>query len=753
MTRGRVDRRVVVAVVLAAALMLGASAQVARAGEFRVGTCQADSLNFSTQAFEDFETRGMQVQRGCDPEGPGLRGLVTSNHFAANRVPRGARAIVTLTAPFGTRFVSFRWAGTLRRRDCGYALQLYADAPDVRAVSIKNVRANVGCPRSGVGQAAGYRSRSYSIDGATRIVQRVICVGAGGQRSCSARGLNYIQTYKASVTIADLLAPTVGAVQDTPLAQGQWVSGTQPLDYDASDNVGVRVARAISAGQPQAVDARRCVYADQGTTYADRVPCPNGRGQMTVDTTRLPEGTQPLQVQAEDPAGNVGVSDPVVVRIDNTPPGRVDVGVAGGEGWRNSNDFALSWANPAEGDRAPITAARYKLCPTGGGSCVSDEKDAQDISGFHVGVPAPGEWKLSLWRRDAAGNADEQAASVPVALRYDPEPPQLGFEATSADDPTMVAVQVTDRVSGLADGVIEISRQGSDSWQVLDTHKDGSRLVARIDDTALPAGTYALRARAYDQARNEGSTDRRLDGQPMVVTLPLRVATGLQTGVVEARTVLRRSGRRGHRRWVRRRVSVLAASGRSAVGGRVPIAGRLTAANGQGIAGAQVQVFASTPISADQLVAVLQTDGNGSYRYVARAATTRTLRFVYAGSAVLLPAQGEVRLLVAAASSLRVVPRRVLNGQAVTFGGRLGTLPVPAGGKLVVMQVLLSGRWQTFAAVRSDAAGRWVLRYRFQRTRGLQRYRFRARVPSEPDYPFQAGASRTVSVLVRGPGG
>ena len=35
-------------------------------------------------------------------------------------------------------------------------------------------------------------------------------------------------------------------------------------------------------------------------------------------------------------------------------------------------------------------------------------------------VPGPGEWTLSLWRRDAAGNEAEDNASVPVTLRYDP---------------------------------------------------------------------------------------------------------------------------------------------------------------------------------------------------------------------------------------------------------------------------------------------------------------------------------------------
>ena len=52
------------------------------------------------------------------------------------------------TRPAGTRFTSFRWAGTVRRRDCRYALQLYADAPDIKPIALKNVRANQRCPRA-----------------------------------------------------------------------------------------------------------------------------------------------------------------------------------------------------------------------------------------------------------------------------------------------------------------------------------------------------------------------------------------------------------------------------------------------------------------------------------------------------------------------------------------------------------------------------------------------------------------------------
>ena len=62
------------------------------------------------------------------------------------------------------------------------------------------------------------------------------------------------------------------------------------------------------------------------------------------------------------------------------------------------------------------------------------------MSRLPVAVPHAGEWTLSIWRRDAAGNQAEDNASVPVTLRYDPEPPQLAFETSQAADPTQVAV-------------------------------------------------------------------------------------------------------------------------------------------------------------------------------------------------------------------------------------------------------------------------------------------------------------------------
>ena len=743
--------RVIAAAGALSVLLAALVASSAWAGQFTVASCQADQLNFSTTAFADFATRGMKIVRACNPEGPGLRGLITANVVQAGSVPRGAASIATINAPVGTTLTTLRWAGTARRRDCRYALQLYADVPGGAPIPIKNIRANQRCSPGTRAQAAGYRARTFDVRGATRIVQRVICQGAPGHDACSARAANYIRTYQAQVGIADGQPPATAITADTPLASGAWVSGTQPLHYDAQDNVGVRETHAMVGDVEAGFDQRSCSMASPNGAFANPVPCPNGAGQITVDTHKLPEGTQQLVVQAQDPAGNLGTSAPVVARIDNTPPARVDVAADGGGEWRNQNNFALSWSNPTEADRAPIVAAIDKLCPAaGGGGCSQGEQDGEGIASLPVQVPAPGEWTVSLFLRDGAGNQDPNAASVPVTLRYDPDPPQLGFEQSPASDPTLISVQVSDKTSGLADGRIEISPAGSDTWRTLDTQKDGSRLVARIDDAATPAGNYVLRATAYDQAHNEASTTQRLDGQPMAVTLPLRITSVMQAGVPRERTIRRTVTRHGKRKTVRTRVTVLRPASGVAFGRRVQVTGRLLNRDGQGIAGADVQVLSRSDVSPEQLVAVLHTDDSGSYTYTATGDTSRILRFACAGSSSILPAQAEVRLQVPAVSSLHVSRRHVLNGHAVTFSGRVRTLPVPAGGKLIELQVFLSGRWQTFRTARTDQAGRWALPYRFARTRGLQRYRFRAELPHEAGYPFTDGRSRSVRVRVTG---
>ena len=723
---------------------LGATAS-AEASEFTINACHADRGNYSTQAFEDFATRGMMWKRACNPEGPGLRGLVTANVVRSGRVPRGARSYFVMRAPDGTRFARLSWSGQARRRDCRYALQLWASRPDGPPVPIKNVRANSRCPRRGYAQAAGWpRARSYDIAGATSIVQRVVCVGAKKTPYCSSRGLNYIRTFKAQATVVDVSPPSVSIVQDNAFTRGEWVSGIQSVNYDAVDNAGVRLGRAVVGGRNGGEHSRPC-------SYAQRIPCANGPGNLTVDTGRVPEGSQPLVLQVEDAAGNLAESTSLVVRVDNTAPGAVPIAIDGGESWRNRNDFDLAWSNPDEGDRAPIAVAHYRLCRSDETNCSTGSQAAGAINRLvDIAVPTPGAWQLRLWREDAAGNHEPANASVPVALKYDPEPPELAFETSPASDPTLISVRATDAISGLDAGQIEVSQEGSGTWSTLETRHEHGRLVVRINDAALPPGRYVLRATARDQAGNQSSTEKRLDGQVMAISLPLRIQTAVRAGVLSSKVVSKTVRRGGRRRRVRRRLKVMKPLARVAFGRRVRTGGVLENADGQPIAGAEVQVFSRSATTPEQLVGIVRTDAQGRYSYVAQATFSRTLRFVYHGTALILPAQHEVTVLVRAASTIRAKPRRLLNGQAVSFNGRLRSLPVPPAGKLIELQVVLSGRWQTFRTTLTDQDGSWRVRYRFRRSCGLIRYRFRARLPAEAGYTFESGRTRAVGVRVRG---
>jgi hypothetical protein len=727
------------AVLLAAAIILEVAApRPATAGEYTIYACQADGAGYVSSAFENFATRGMKWRRACNPLGPPLRGLVTANVSGTGHVPHGAQSGFVLNAPPGTTLSRLRWSGHARRRDCRYALQLFAERPGAPPVAIKNVRANRNCPRPGLAQASSWpHMRAYDLGGATRIVQRVVCVGSPSREFCSARGQNFIRTFAAEATVVDGSAPSVAIVQASPLASGAWVRGNQSFDYDATDNVGVKGASALVGGTVRGSQPRGC-------TYSQRIPCPSGPGTLEVDTADVPEGSQLLTVVAEDAAGNRAESPAVTARIDNAAPGAVTLGVGGGEAWRNGNDFDVAWVNPAEPDRAPITAAHYRLCRAGTEDCVGGSPTGAGIAAVeNLAVPSPGEWALRLWREDAAGNQQAANASEPVRLRFDPEPPQLGFETPAAEDPTRVSVLVTDRISGLGGGSIEISRAGSGSWQALSTSHEGDRLVARVDDAALPPGDYELRATANDQANNLAGTNRRLDGQPMRLRLPLRIATSMRAGIVEKRAVVRK-GKKGNLR------TVLEPRATVAFGSSVRLAGRLVNRAGHAIGDAKILVYSRLPEGAEQLAGTVTTDAHGGFAYGVEARASHTFRFVYPGTATILPVEDSATLLVKASSTISVKPARVLNGDSVEFSGRVKGRPLPEAGKLVELQWRTTDDWQTFRTTRTQPDGDWRISYTFERTCGVQRFRFRLRLPAEATYPLEQGHSEALAVRVRG---
>ena len=80
----------------------------------------------------------------------------------------------------------------------------------------------------------------------------------------------------------------------------------------------------------------------------------------------------------------------------------------------------------------------------------------------------------------------------------------------------------------------------------------------------------------------------------------------------------------------------------------------------------------------------------------------------------------------------------MINGEYVTFRGRLKGGRIPAAGALVELQVRSRGKWRTFAQPRANAApARWRYQYRFETVRGGARFRFRARVRRQAGYPLR----------------
>lgn len=715
----------------------------AQAGTYPVVACLSDSAKFRTHAFTDFATRGMKIRRACGSGVRGTRGMFAGNVVRRTGVPRNSRAELTLRPPAGMRFVTLNWSGSVRRSDCRYQIEMAAVGPGV-AERLAKVSAGKECPKRGKAQTAG-RARGEGprvIRGADRIVLRTLCRARQGTR-CSARRSNYARFGVVSATVEDVEAPTV-SITGGELVSGRWVRGNQPVTFVANDRAGVQSATVSLSGGNVADKSRPC---DNSLP----VPCTSGPDDIGVATGKVRDGTHQAVVVATDSAGNAGVSGPVVARVDNTAPLQVPMTPQGGDAWRSSNSFGATWPNPPEGDAAPIDAALYRVCRVGG-SCGDPQTSTNSITDLvSVQVPAPGEWTLKMWRRDQAGNAEEANASNPVTLRYDPEAPKIALAPVNATDPTLVAAPVADPLSGVASGQIEISREGSSSWQALATKLEGERLEARIDDAALPAGRYLLRASAADRAGNTGVTDKRADGSVAVVDLPLRLESNLSAGFVRTKIIRRVVRRKGKRRVVKRKVAVLRPKVRARLGRAVPITGRLVTRDGGALVGSLIYVFSQGADGVERFAGTATTDAAGRYRYMARASANQRLRLFYMGAPSVRPAIRTVELEVPARTRFSASDRRLVNGQSVTFRGRLAVPPSGiAAGKLVELQTKLSGRWQTFRTVRTDAQGRWRSAYRFRRTRGLIRYRFRARLPREAAYPYGTGISKSVRVTVRG---
>ncbi len=335
-----------------------------------------------------------------------------------------------------------------------------------------------------------------------------------------------------------------------------------------------------------------------------------------------------------------------------------------------------------------------------------------------------GQNSLAVCARDFGGNqrCDQNTLAI------DNTPPRLAFtNAQDRDDPELIRASAVDPHSGVASGGIYVrAADSSDDWRPLSTQHVSGELRARVNSGAYPAGRYELAVAASDVAGNQAQSTRRVNGEPMVLSFPLRDEVDLNAHIAS-----------GSKRQ-------LIPYGRDS-----RVTGRLVDKRGEPLADQTVRVeeYFGRGALIDRRVRTVRTDQRGRWRSKLPAGPSRRVSAIYEGTRRY---QGRTRqagnLAVRSRASFHVSRRVVPAGKAIVFGGRVGRYGarIPSGGKLLELQVRESaGRWNTVReAFTTDSRGRYRLRYRFGNFyERSARYRFRVKLAREQTWPYKAPAS------------
>jgi len=594
-------------------------------------------------------------------------------------------------------------------------------------------------------------SRGFPV-GVSAFEDRLVCA-RGEDRWCSLDQTSWSGLRALTITVDDPLAP--GAwIDGGTITDGGWRRGSQwvrLVGYDAGS--GVRFSEVSLDGVRVGLVEYPCEKVSIGGEWrgARMQPClTKVDSAQTVATTSFSDGPHQLGHCTTDFAGNVACAPERQVLIDNNPPAHPRaMTLAGGEGWRRSNDFDLTWENPDQGPASPIAGAAWRL--SGGSGFDTGERFAagRDRRSLHdLSVPAAGAYPLRLWLRDEAGN-EAAASAVTVPLRFDDVQPKVAFSTEGSEE--QLKATVGDEHSGPASGQILYRRVDAERWIELPTKlvpgaAGAADLVAPMPE--LGVGTFVFRADAADFAGNTASTTLRADGTQMAIrrVSPPPVAKAKPVPKGKSRLFARLRGGHG------RGDSLTVPFGAPAL-----LSGRLTRADGAGLGGRQLRIVSRPSRGALQPTAVeaVRTGEQGGFELRLPPGPSRRVTVSFLGDGGQEEARREgLELRVRSGVTLRAKPRQLRTGQAVTLGGKVKSAgaPVPRRGKLVAIQYLeeATHRWRPVLVTRTDHHGRFRAHYRFRYVSGRAAIRLRATALAEERWPYAPGSSAPVTVSVQG---
>ena len=175
------------------------------------------------------------------------------------------------------------------------------------------------------------------------------------------------------------------------------------------------------------------------------------------------------------------------------------------------------------------------------------------------------------------------------------------------------------------------------------------------------------------------------------------------------------------------------------------LTGSLTDAQGWPIGGAELELLESSG-SAGRVLGRARTASDGTFTARVAGGPSRTVLVSYRANSSDpgYAASATVRERVLAGVRLAVTPRRTSSSGTIALSGRvLGA--VPRSGVIVELLVRYRGAWEPFRTPRTDAHGRFRVRYQFQGATG--RFPFRGEVPGgQAAFPYADGHSASVIV-------
>jgi hypothetical protein len=744
-TRGGVGRIVAMGIGLAVALLLLVAGE-ARAGKYAVAQCGwyvgADADWWDATAGVKFRPDGYCVPpAGADPfDGAHLKSFT-----------RDGQSTVT-----GTRFARWRWtapAGTGITQVRGTWWHALHDGMEQRVGAINwgggfepflAAAATDVTPREFV---AGFPIPVAALE------DRLLCA-RGETKWCSLDPGSWSGMRALTITVEDDSPPAAGLGGE--LTAPGWRRGAQSVVFWGGElGGGIRYAETVIDGARVDLTEYPCAKALIGGEWraTQMQPCPLGpSGGVSVDTTRFSDGRHGIHHCVTDFAGNVGCTPETSIAIDNNPPAHPRSPLlAGGEGWRRVDDFDLSWGNPDQGPASPIWGAYWRITGPAGYDTGVQFAAGRDVAALaDRSVPAAGLYALRLWLRDEAGN-DSPATAIEVPLRFDDVPPALAFAPSAGPEiPDWIRAEVADAHSAPASGTISYRRLEVRDWTELPTklQPDGAKatLAARMPE--LAPGTYVFRAEAVDGAGNTTSTTLRGDGTEMAIRKTPPPVAPKKVVPPRAKTRLFARLRGGHGRGDALTVPF---------GAPALLSGRLTRADGAGIAGRLIRVVSrpSHGAVAAPASASLTSGEKGGFELRLEPGPSRRIAVVFPGDEGFEPAsRPSLDLRVRSGVSLEAAPLALRTGEAVRLSGRVRSrgAPLPRRGKLVAIQYLeaATGRWRPVLVTRSDHGGRFRAHYRFRYVSAAASIRLRATVLAEERWPYAPGSSRPVTIRVNG---